>query len=352
MVVLVFIRQLSVGGAEKQSLLLSRELQKKHKVFLVVWTQKVVAPSYARFIDENNLSVRFLKGSVLSRMIQFWRIIRKEKVTHIFNFLLINNFVGGIIGRLSGVKRIYGGIRNCEIAKTKFFLQRFLHNHVSHKTIFNNQAGADVLSKRGFDPEKITVIHNGIDIQRVTASQEENGKTLIFTAARFLPQKDHYTALKALQVLKERGAEFKYVIAGYGQQEEEIRNWIGELGLNDRTEVKISPDNLPELFLQSNIYLSTSLKEGLSNSIMEALNAGLPVVATNVGDNRFLVKEGRNGFLTGIGDVASLADALENLINDKSLRMNMGIRGYQHLKEKFSTQNFLNQYLQILDHEE
>jgi len=351
MVVLIFIRQLSVGGAEKQSLLLTRELQKNHSAFLVVWTRKIVSPRYAHFIDTYDLSVKFLEGSAFSRMVQLWKIIRKEKVTHIFNFLLINNFVGGIVGRFAGVKKIFGGIRNCEIVKSKFLLQRFLHNYISDKTIFNNRSGADALSQKGFDPSKILVIHNGIDIQAEITSQEENKSVVIFTAARFLPQKDHYTALKALQLLKLRGKDFKYLMAGYGPQEDEIRYWISELGLEDRIEVEISPDNLPLLFLRSNIYLSTSLREGLSNSIMEALNAGLPVVATNVGDNQFLVNEGKNGFLTNTGDSSSIADALERLIDTPSLRVRMGTAGYQYLKERFSTENFLNQYLQILDHE-
>jgi hypothetical protein len=100
MVVAVFIRQLSLGGAEKQSLLLTRELRNRFPAFLVVWTKKVVAPEYQQFVDENKLPVVFLEGSPVGKFIQFFKLMKSRQVTHLFNFLLINNFVGGFAGRL------------------------------------------------------------------------------------------------------------------------------------------------------------------------------------------------------------------------------------------------------------
>jgi hypothetical protein len=104
MVVAVFIRQLSPGGAEKQSLLLTREMQKQFPVFLVVWTKKIVAPEYRKVIEDNNLSVLFLGGSPIAKFIKFLMVMKQERVTHLFNFLLINNMVGGFAGRIAGVR--------------------------------------------------------------------------------------------------------------------------------------------------------------------------------------------------------------------------------------------------------
>lgn len=85
---------------------------------------------------------------------------------------------------------------------------------------------------------------------------------------------------------------------GYGSLEAQIREWIKQYGIDDITTVYINPNNIAELLDQANIYISTSLFEGTSNSIMEAMNADLPIVATNVGDNGQLVQNRENGFLS------------------------------------------------------
>lgn len=352
MTIAIFIKALSIGGAEKQSLLLTRELQRSYPAFLVVWSSNRVAPRYQSFIETHKINVIFLKGIWLVKIMQLVYFLKKEKVNYLFNLLLINNFVGGLAGRLAGVPNIFGGIRNCEIVPRKLAIQRWLHNHVSHKTIFNNHAGTINLSRQGFKKTKMIVIHNGTDVEMAHCKQSDSLPVVLFTAARFLPQKDHFTALSAMQILKERGLNFRYVMAGYGDQEEKIRQWISEMGLEDHVELKIAPKNLSLLFGEAHIYISTSLKEGLSNSIMEALSAGLPVVATNVGDNNYLVRAGENGYLVPVKAPAEMADAVEKLVRNVNLRKVMGDSGFELLKNNFSARRFLKNYLKLIENDE
>jgi glycosyltransferase involved in cell wall biosynthesis len=324
-------------------------LQKRFSAFLVVWTQTIVAPEYQEFIDENNLSVVFLQGSPVGKSLKFFKLMKKKGVTHIFNFLLINNFVGGVFGRLAGVKQIFGGIRNCDIVPSKFRWQKFLHNYISHKTIFNNCTGAENLSLRGFRKDKMLVIHNGIDLDGFPKKEKHEEWPVILTVSRFLPQKDHYTALRTIAELVQRCRKFTYVLVGYGAQEEEIRQWIRQLKLQDYVHLLVAPPDIPQLFSRASIYLSTSLREGLSNSLMEAMAAGLPVVATNVGDNKYLIDDGENGFLTDVGDFMALADDLSRLLEDESLRRIMGKMGYDKIKSSFSSHSFLDNYMKLID---
>ena len=85
--------------------------------------------------------------------------------------------------------------------------------------------------------------------------------------------------------------------------ENEIRLLVRQLKLNTEVENLINPPNIPDILNACDIYLSTSLYEGLSNSIMESMVAGLPVVATNVGDNQYLIKDDYNGFLVPCRDI-------------------------------------------------
>lgn len=351
MVIAVFIKELRVGGAEKQSLLLARELQKEYVTYLIVWRRRVMAPHFQDFIEQNGVRTFYLKGSALKKIVLLWRFFRQKKVTHLFNFLLINNFAGGVAGRLAGVKKIYGGIRNCEIVPSKLAWQRFLHNNISHCTIFNNYSGTVHLAAQGFRKDKMVVIQNGIDVNGNMPEKVNKSVPVIFTAARFLPQKDYFTALQSVKYLKEKRKSFRYIIAGYGRQEAEIKKMIADWGLGDCVEVKIAPPNIKELYSLADIYLTTSLKEGFSNSIMEALSAGLPVVATRVGDNEYLVEDGKNGFVLPAKAPEQIGQALEKLIDDDSLIREMGQRGYQRLKERFSTRYFLNRYKELLSYE-
>ena len=351
MVLAVFIKELRVGGAEKQSLLLTRELQKEYETYLIVWSQDNLAPDYKAFIERYDLKVFFLKGTSLNKLINLWRFLRKQNVTHIFNFLLLNNFVGGFVGKLAGVTKIFGGIRNCEIVPSKLAWQRFLHNKVSDFTIFNNYSGTVQLAGQGFRKDKMLVIQNGIDVNGKFPEHRDVSVPIIFTAARFLPQKDYFTALQAIKYLKDKGKVFHYIIAGYGLQESDIRKKISDLNLTDCVELKIAPPNIKELYRQADIYLTTSLKEGFSNSVMEALAAGLAVVATRVGDNEFLVEDGTNGFIVPVKDSIKTGEAIASLLDNHSLMREMGAKGYQKLRDRFSVQFFLNRYKELLTYE-
>lgn len=137
-------------------------------------------------------------------------------------------------------------------------------------------------------------------------------------------------------------------IVGCGPLESQIRAWVEDYGIGGIVRFHIDPDNIQELLNQADIYLSTSLFEGTSNSIMEAMCACLPVVATDVGDNRFLVKDGVSGNLHKVGDYAGLAQSVGALLDDSRKRMDMGAEGYRIIEEKYSLNEFKSNYQKLL----
>ncbi len=110
----------------------------------------------------------------------------------------------------------------------------------------------------------------------------------------------------------------------------------------------INPSNISNILADCDIYLSTSLFEGLSNSIMEAMVAGLPIVATDVGDNKYLVKDGFNGFLVPCKDVNGIVEKLELLSESADMRDNFGNNSRILIKNKFSQGKLLENYLNLL----
>ncbi|MBO7272587.1 MAG: glycosyltransferase family 4 protein, partial [Bacteroidaceae bacterium] len=99
----------------------------------------------------------------------------------------------------------------------------------------------------------------------------------------------------------------------------------------------------------ADIYLSTSLFEGTSNSIMEAMNWSLPVVATNVGDNNHLVIDGVNGTLHPIGDAKGMAESIANLLTNYELRKEYGLASNKNLRENYSMEIFEKRYLKLIE---
>ena len=169
----------------------------------------------------------------------------------------------------------------------------------------------------------------------------------IITVGRFVEQKDYETAIKAISLLKDR--LFRFLIVGYGDLEDDVRKWVNLYHIEDVTIIYINPLNTQELIKSADVYLSTSLFEGTSNSIMEAMNWSLPVVATNVGDNSYLVQEGQSGFLHSIGDAEGIANSLEKFLGNSELRKRMGERGNRILREQYSMEQFEKRYIDLIE---
>ena len=164
-----------------------------------------------------------------------------------------------------------------------------------------------------------------------------------------MPQKDYKTIIRTIASLKELRKDFVMDIIGYGEEEQNIRTWIKEYGVEDYIKIYIRPENVQDIVRNADIYLSTSLFEGTSNSIMEALNWSLPVVATNVGDNNYLVIDGVNGTLHPIGDAKGMAESIAKLLENHELRNEFGLAGNKNLRDNYSMEIFEKRYLKLIE---
>jgi glycosyltransferase involved in cell wall biosynthesis len=262
----------------------------------------------------------------------------------------LSNFLSGIAKLFVKEVVTIGGIRNEKLPYYKFIVEKWIHNNLNDATIFNNFSAGDKFVKKGFKSEKIRVIHNAIDnTQKTNSTKKSKPDIRIVTVARFVKQKDFRTALNSFKKLldQNKNLDLNYYIVGYGPLEKEIKLLAEKLNIIDRIKIFVNPSNIPEILNDCDIYLSTSLFEGLSNSLMEAMVIGLPIIATDVGDNRYLVKEGYNGYLVGCKDINSIVEKLEILIESEELRRRFGDFNQDKIKKEFSQDNMLNQYLTL-----
>jgi glycosyltransferase involved in cell wall biosynthesis len=195
----------------------------------------------------------------------------------------------------------------------------------------------------GTSREKLRVIPHGIDLERFSASGAQcsgaraalrrswgarNDDVVIACVARLHPAKDHDTLLRAFAALHERVPGIHLVLVGSGPREAELRRRAGEQGparihfLGQRSDVE-------RILAASDIAALATRREGFCLSALEAMAAGLPLVATRIGPLPELVGDGQEGFLTRPGDATALATALERLARNPRLRDAMGRAAYR-----------------------
>lgn len=343
----ILLSTIDSGGAEKQAVLLASQLSKHTEVNLIVLYGN--HSEYKRNVDllaESTVKVHKLIGNMLSKLRCIKSIIKESETEVLLNYLTMPNFVGALVGRMCGI-RVYNGIRNSRMPKSKMLIEKIAHNLLATGTIYNCYSGADYFGNHGFRRKKNIVIPNCFpDIEETIIRPDHKVKTII-TVGRFDPQKDYETLIKSVSRLSRN--DFRLCIVGYGVLEEQIRTWVKEYNIENMTDIYIKPNNVSELERNADIYISTSFFEGTSNSIMEALNWSLPVVATHVGDNDHLVIDGENGFLHPIGDVNGLSASLCQLLDSAKLRNQMGQMGNLNLRENFSMEIFEKRYIDLIE---
>ena len=346
----ILIPSLRQGGAEKQAALLASVLVKHHSVDLyLLYGNNDIAPQNKEVIDSSNVRVHLLSGNILAKLFKLSKEFKARKIDVIFNYLTSCDVIGAIAARMAGVKRVYSGIRNTRLEWHKVIADRFIHNHIATGTIYNCYSGAEYFTSKGFRKSKNIVIPNGfLDIAQPIVREDRPIKHIV-TTGRFVPQKDYLTMIHTLSKLKSMRHDFVMDIIGYGVEEANIRNWIKEYDVEDITNIYIKPDNVQDIVRSADIYLSTSLFEGTSNSIMEALNWSMPVVATDVGDNSYMITNGVNGMLHSIGDAEGIAHSIAYLLDNLDVRNKYGIMSHRILQDRYSLETFEKSYLNLLD---
>lgn len=345
----IFTNTLLNGGAEKQAMLLTKALNTKYKVWLIVYYGEKVEQKFNKIIDDNQIRAIFLLGSHTKKIYELYKFLKEEKISILFSYLLTTNFIGGVLGKYAGVNYTIGGIRSSKLAPRKEFLQKLIQNHINDKTIYNNNKGYKVLSSKGFCSSKAVVIPNCFELETIPLKREEHRSVKIISVGRFHIAKDYKTAIRAVSILRRYNNNFIYQIIGYGIEECNIRNWIDEFSAQDYIEIVINPENLNEYYKAADIYLMTSIFEGLSNTVMEAMSFSLPLIITDVGDNDMLVVDGENGYLCDVGDVIQISERLEVLLNSYEKRIKLGLKSYEILSKNYSYEKFQRNYFDFIE---
>lgn len=195
--------------------------------------------------------------------------------------------------------------------------------------------------------DQLIVIHNGIDPQpflradggRVRQHLGLREAPVLSFAGRLARQKDPLTLLRAIQNIS-RG---KLILAGDGPLQSQVERFIRQNGLTSQVILVGARTDIPDILAASDVFVLSSRWEGLPLVIIEAMVAGLPVVASRVGGVPELVEDGVTGFLVPPGNPEALAEALQRLFEDKELCRRMGEAGREKALRSFTLSRMLRE---------
>ncbi len=194
-------------------------------------------------------------------------------------------------------------------------------------------------------------IPNGVETDRFRPiDRPKNPKVKILFIGRLIPRKGFHRVVRALPLVREKvQVPFEVEVVGTGAHRAELDALAEELHVSDLISyVGMVPyDQLEKSYQYADIFVLTSLSEGMPSVILEAMGAGLPIIASNVGGNNEIVHEGENGYLILGDDVNILADRMVKLINDEALRTSMGHKSREYALE-YDWKNIMDRYDKLI----
>jgi len=309
MKVVLLIRDLKHGGAQRQLVVLAKGLQARgHKV---VVAQFYYGGPLEQELLEAGVRIRPLqkrgRWDLLPFLLQLARVMREERPEILYSYL--TDLVALVLKPWFPSTKIVWGIRssNVDLGRFDWFMRTgykltFRLSRFADAVIANSRAGRDYHIAQGYPRAKVVVIPNGIDTQRFRPDPEarrrlrsewkvKDHEALIGIVGRLDPIKDHPTFLQAASLLPRERNRLRFVCVGDGQTE--YRKSLHQLTRSlELTEQVIWPggrSDMPAVFNALDLLVSCSTTEGFSNVIAEAMACGVPCVATDVGDSAWLM---------------------------------------------------------------
>ena len=223
----------------------------------------------------------------------------------------------------------------------------------ARRLIAISDAVRDFLVRAGHDRRKLVTVHYGLDELPAAPSEVlpeaagiPSGAPLLLAVGRLIAQKDHATLLRAFAAVRERHPEARLAILGSGPLEAETRAQVRELSLDD-TVVLPGRLGIRSWLERADVFVHSSRWEGFGIVLLEAMLAGLPIVATRVSAVPEVVADGETGLLVEAGDADAFAVALDRLLSDPELARRLGEAGLARARAEFSVARMTERTLAV-----
>jgi len=333
------IGQLTYGGAESQVFELARRLAVRHE--LIVYCLSSAVTPYGDRLREAGVQVRVLPARRpfdVGRVLRLARSLKRDEIEVVHAFLFIASAYTYLATRLAPRVRFVASARNCKLERHQ--LRRAIMRRAfgrADAVICNSREVARFAAEHYDAPSARThVVYNGVDAERFRASRIPHAGRRIGTIGRIEEQKNLPLFLRAAAEISATFAETTFVIAGDGALREQMIRSVRELAVDRTVELIGTIDDVPTFLAGLDQFWLTSDWEGTPNVVLEAMAAGLPVIATAVGGTPEIVDDGTTGVLVAPGDLPGLVAASRRLLENPREADTLGERARSAVQERFS----------------
>jgi len=227
-------------------------------------------------------------------------------------------------------------------------VRRWLASRIGCAVAVSDAARRAFVGVNGFPAARTATIYNGVDAAAFgQRAQAEEGDPVIGAVANLSPDKDTETLLRAFLIVLRRQPRATLRIAGDGPAAGDARALCASLGLADRVTFLGFRNDVPQLLPQFSVLAHATRTEGLGMALLEAMAAGVPVVASRVGGIPEIVEDGVTGVLVAPGDPAALAEAVAGLLGDRARRLRLAQAGRARVRAEFSVERMCGKYADV-----
>jgi sugar transferase (PEP-CTERM/EpsH1 system associated) len=359
---------LDIGGLENGLVNLINQTPPdlyRHAIICVTHATKFrhrIAASNVTIIELNKRP-----GKDLAVYWRFFRAIRslKPDVIHTRN---VNTMEFQPIAALAGIhSRIHGehgwDVHDLDGTSRKYrVLRKVLRLFVDQFIVVSQELHDYLTESVRIPPEKIALIYNGVDLNKFSpleptvgesgqADGADGGSIVIGTIGRMKEVKNQRLLLQAFASLanqgRSRASDIRLIMVGDGPLRDELLRDVSKAKLDELCSLPGASDNVAKQLRDMSIFVLPSRNEGISNTILEAMATGLPVVATRVGGSPEIVLDGITGVLINDDDVSGMVSALSMYIEDREMRRRHGMAARERVQANFSLGAMVARYLDV-----
>jgi sugar transferase (PEP-CTERM/EpsH1 system associated) len=300
--------------------------------------------------------------------LRLWRALRRLKPDLVQTYNIGTLDLAPMV-KLAGVRRLVHAEHGRDAADPNGEnpryrrLRRWMAPFIDRYVVVSEDLRHWLVERAGVQPSKVTYIANGIDLaafdarrvvsrqRRLLADFAPPGSVLLGNVARLDKVKDQGSLLAAFALLRDETAPSpcRLIIAGEGSQRGALQQQIDQLGLRETVRLLGDRNDVSALLAECDVFVLSSIAEGMPVTLMEAMASGLPVVATDVGGVSSVVDDGVTGTLVPARDPRALANALESYVADESLRRGHGAAGHARAVDHFSLNVMVASYVALYE---
>jgi L-malate glycosyltransferase len=339
------IDALTRAGTETQLLALIRELDRSRVEPLLCLldgedpSSRALEPADCPVL---RLGVRSLsRPAALLGAARLARFLRRHRVDVLQVYFLDSTYFGVPLARACGVPRVVRVRNNLGhwLTPAHRRLGRLVGRLVDVTVTNCEPARRALLAAEGGAPGKVVVLENGVDLARFDASRPpDTGRAVVRVGAvaNLRPVKAIDLFVRAAARLAAAHPGVRFAVAGEGEQRPALERLVAESGLAGRLELSGAVADVPGFLAGLDVAVLCSHAEGMSNALLEYMAAGRAIVATDVGANGRLVRDGEHGLLVPPGDAAALAAAIDRLLRDPALARRLAAAAHRRVRQEHS----------------